>query len=469
MNTQTIFSKVLTLSVLAASALLAGCERPPVTTSQNGWRGTGMEQVTNPRTAAVLAKANKLPDEIPAIPEGGPTAKEVFKNVQVLGDLSVGQFTRTMLAITAWVSPKEGCNYCHAPGDDLSVDKLYTKTVARKMLEMTRHINNDWQAHVAATGVTCYTCHRGEPVPQNVWFKNPGIKRAGGASADHAGQNMPAPLANLTSLPYDPFSTFLVDPQASSVRVSGRTALPGDNAKNIKQAEHTFSLMTNMSQSLGVNCTFCHNTRSFDNWQESPPQRLTAFHGLSMARKINTGYMVPLTSTFPANRHGPTGDVAKVSCATCHQGVSKPLYGAPMAKDFPGMGGGRPAAAAVVVPASATKPVAVGQVAESSLLGRVTFAVGMTGLNAAGTRAVAEAVAALKADASLKAVLSGFADPSGNAEKNMELAKQRAFAVRDAIVAAGVSTDRIELQKPDLAIGATVSADSRRVDILGAR
>ncbi len=468
MNTQTFFSKALTLSVLAATALLAGCERPPVTTTQNGWRGTGMEQISNPRTAAVLAEANKLPDEIPAIPDGGPTAKEVFKNVQVLGDLSVGQFTRTMLAITAWVAPKEGCNYCHAPGDDLSIDKLYTKTVARKMLEMTRHINNDWQTHVAGTGVTCYTCHRGAPVPQNVWFKNSGPKRAGGFAADIAGQNMPAPLANLTSLPYDPFSTFLLD-ETSSVRVSGRTALPADNKQNIKKAEHTFSLMTNMSQSLGVNCTFCHNTRSFDNWQESPPQRLSAFHGISMARKINSGYMVPLTDSFPASRRGPAGDVAKVSCATCHQGVSKPLYGAPMAQDFPGMGGGKRAASAVVVPASATTPVAAGPTSASSLLGRVTFAVGKTGLNASGSKAVAEAVAALKADPALKALLSGFADPSGNADKNMELAKQRAFAVRDAMVASGVSGDRVELKKPDLAIGATVSADSRRVDILGVR
>jgi photosynthetic reaction center cytochrome c subunit len=32
---------------------------------------------------------------------------------------------------------------------------------------------------------------------------------------------------------------------------------------------------------------------------------------------------------------GPAGDVGKVNCATCHQGAYKPLFGAPMAKDFP--------------------------------------------------------------------------------------------------------------------------------------
>jgi photosynthetic reaction center cytochrome c subunit len=38
---------------------------------------------------------------------------------------------------------------------------------------------------------------------------------------------------------------------------------------------------------------------------------------------------------FPAHRKGPLGDVAKLNCATCHQGAYKPLNGAQMAKDFP--------------------------------------------------------------------------------------------------------------------------------------
>jgi photosynthetic reaction center cytochrome c subunit len=45
--------------------------------------------------------------------------------------------------------------------------------------------------------------------------------------------------------------------------------------------------------------------------------------------------MVPLTDTFPIDRKGLGGDVAKVNCATCHQGAYKPLYGYPMIKDHP--------------------------------------------------------------------------------------------------------------------------------------
>jgi photosynthetic reaction center cytochrome c subunit len=50
---------------------------------------------------------------------------------------------------------------------------------------------------------------------------------------------------------------------------------------------------------------------------------------------LNNQFLTPLTSTFPKQRLGVNGDVAKVNCATCHQGAFKPLYGAPMAKDHP--------------------------------------------------------------------------------------------------------------------------------------
>ena len=96
--------------------------------------------------------------------------------------------------------------------------------------------------------------------------------------------------------------------------------------------------MIHWSNSLGVNCTYCHNTQAFADWgANATPQRATAWYGIRMAREINNEYMVPLTKTFPANRLGPTGDVAKANCATCHQGAYKPLYGAAMAKHYPGM------------------------------------------------------------------------------------------------------------------------------------
>ena len=42
------------LAGISVSLLLTGCERPPVDAGQIGYRGTGMEQVVNPRTEAKL-------------------------------------------------------------------------------------------------------------------------------------------------------------------------------------------------------------------------------------------------------------------------------------------------------------------------------------------------------------------------------------------------------------------------------
>ena len=97
----------------------------------------------------------------------------------------------------------------------------------------------------------------------------------------------------------------------------------------------TYGLMVHLSQALGVNCTYCHNTRSFQSWEGNPPQRVKAWHGIRMARSLNNEYMEPLTASFPDHRKGDLGDVAKINCETCHQGAYKPLYGASMLKDFP--------------------------------------------------------------------------------------------------------------------------------------
>lgn len=330
MTPSQVISRGLGLALLLG--LLAGCERPPVQTVQQGYRGTAMEQVYNPRTLAAQAPANEAPAPLEAASPDGPKAGQVYQNVKVLGHLSVGEFNRTMAAMTAWVAPKQGCVHCHNV-QNFAEDTLYAKVVARRMLQMTQTINADWQRHVGKTGVTCYTCHRGEPVPKEVWFEPLQPKGANSFAGDKAGQNAPAASVDLASLPGDPFTPFLL--QAEPIRVQGTQALPGANRQSTKQAEWTYALMVHMSKSLGVNCALCHNSRSFGSWDNSSPPRLTAWHGIRMARTLNQEFMEPLTSTFPANRLGPGGDVAKVNCATCHQGAHKPLYGAQMAKFHP--------------------------------------------------------------------------------------------------------------------------------------
>lgn len=337
-----------------AALFLCGCwERPPIEATQNGYRGTAMVEMANPRLASVKKGANAVPESLAPAPEGGPTAGSIYKNVPVLGNLSVGEFTRTMVSITNWISPKEGCNYCHKAGEDFSVDTLYTKVVARKMLQMTIAVNSGWKNHVADTGVTCYTCHRGNAVPANLWFTQPPDRQAARMTGNDAGQNRPAKAIGLTSLPYDPFSHYLSKSQ--DIRVVSTTALPDGNKHNIKQTEGTYALMVHMSDGLGVNCTYCHNTQAFSSWATSTPQRVTAWYGINMVRELNNSFMEPLAGVFPANRKGPSGDVGKINCTTCHQHLSKPLYGAKMARDFPGLVKAAAAAAPVVAAVETAK------------------------------------------------------------------------------------------------------------------
>lgn len=64
-----------------------------------------------------------------------------------------------------------------------------------------------------------------------------------------------------------------------------------------------------------------------------------------------------------------------------------------------------------------------------------------------------------------RALISGFHDATGDAAKNAELAKQRAFAVRDVLKALGVAEDRMELKKPEETQGSGSNAEARRVEV----
>jgi len=330
---------VALVGILSTASVLIGFGWVPerVHVTQNGFRGTAMDQIAHPAALRQLKANNIVPESAdPASPDGDK-ATAIYENVQVLKDLSAEQFLRVMTSITEWVAPEEGCGYCHNL-ENLADDSLYTKKVARRMLEMTRHINTDWKAHVAATGVTCNTCHRGNPVPANIWFTDSGEQKKSGLMASNDGLGHPNGINRSTSLQADPLTPLLLHKEP--IRIAGTTALPpGPYGASIQSTEQTYSLMMHMSGSLGVNCTFCHNSRSFSDWSQSTPQRVTAWHGIQMARDLNSLYLDPLQSVYPANRLGAEGDAPKLNCATCHQGANKPLLGVSMAKDYPELGG----------------------------------------------------------------------------------------------------------------------------------
>lgn len=327
------------LAVLTAFMMLtAGWERPPIDSEQTGYRGTGMVEISNPRIAGPLLEKQlaKVPAATPR-PEGpGPTAGQIYQNVQLLGDLTVAEFNHLKQAWTDWIAPEQGCAYCHNL-ENLASDEVYTKVVSRRMLEMNWTINEEWGTHVDDTGVTCYTCHRGQNVPEYVWVNSdPATHTGGGMLGWTAGQNRPAPEVGLTSLPWDPFSDLLEGDEP--VRVAGRTALPsGHPIGSMQDTERTYALMIHMSEALNVNCTYCHNSRDFSQWTGSPETRVTAWFGLEMTRQLNRDYVSPLSSVLPPHRLGPTGEGQKISCETCHAGISKPLGGLVMTDEYPSL------------------------------------------------------------------------------------------------------------------------------------
>ena len=310
-------------------------QRPPVDVISTGSPGTGMQILYNPDKLTAQLAVNQAPAALPPI-NAGPKASTVYKNVQVLGGLSTGAFTRLMVSMASWVAPQQGCNYCHVAGNFAS-DAKYTKVVARRMLQMTIAINSQYQNHVGTVGVTCYTCHRGQNNPSQIWFTGVVQGPSAGLAEMDMGKNLPTDNADGSSLPSDPFTPFLLNDE--QIRVNGDTALPTGNRASLKETEWTYALMMHYSTALGVSCEFCHNSRAIEEWSESTPQRVTAYYAEGMLRDLNRNYMVPLTPVFPAALRGPSGDVAKINCATCHQGVYKPLFGAAMAQGFPALEG----------------------------------------------------------------------------------------------------------------------------------
>ena len=127
-----------------------------------------------------------------------------------------------------------------------------------------------------------------------------------------------------------------------------------------------------------------------------------------------------------------------------------------------------PAAPAADAAAAAPAATAAGKddasvVVENGVV-KFYFASGKSELAPGAVEALADTIAAGKAGKKL--VISGFHDSTGDPAKNAELAKLRAFAVRDALKGAGVAESGIELKKPETATGTGNNAEARRVEVM---
>lgn len=131
-------------------------------------------------------------------------------------------------------------------------------------------------------------------------------------------------------------------------------------------------------------------------------------------------------------------------------------------------GGGSAVPAAAPAPAVDSAPIAAAG-AEATTQ-QVFFETGKSTLDEQAQAAVKKAAEYWAAHKDAKIALSGFVDATGNADKNAELAKERAKAVAKLLEDSGIAADRIELRKPET-ITAAEGADqqARRVDITAAK
>lgn len=302
---------------------------------QTGPAGTGMhvsrfvQDFETPDPS--IAEYFTLP---PVVPDAdSQRAGDVIEGAEpLLADLTVENYERLITAMRVWT----GIEDLLEPGLE-----NYQTVVARSMIQMTQELNEFWGAKVNQNpgernvGVSCYTCHRGEAVPSHVWFKLGDVNMA--AAGWSANQNRATVQSQFTALPSDALEKFLLENNAINVHdLDARVSRADRNPATIQDTYRTYALMNYFSNALGVNCTFCHNTRAFYDPVQNTPQWTIANLGIVMVQEINNDWLVPLTEEFPAERLGPVfGDVAKVACATCHKGYQQPMHRLDMISDWP--------------------------------------------------------------------------------------------------------------------------------------
>ena len=118
-------------------------------------------------------------------------------------------------------------------------------------------------------------------------------------------------------------------------------------------------------------------------------------------------------------------------------------------------------AAAVAVGAPAPAPAEMAVNSAENLY----FAAGSADLPSDASEKLARVADAARATAGSSVLISGYHDATGSAAKNAELAKQRAFTVRHALEANGVSPERLMMSKPVETTGAGDPREARRVEL----
>jgi photosynthetic reaction center cytochrome c subunit len=212
------------------------------------------------------------------------------------------------------------------------------QAVMRAMNVMTQTINTKWRSHVGAQGVTCFTCHRNQAIPPETWFPRvPKETPAMFARSENWDENAQTVRR---FFPDNGWALYFL--QNEPIHVQSKTALRSATVAPELVAKRVYEFMMQMSDGIGVNCGYCHNSRALADWGQSTPNRWTGYTAIQMTRDIDQNYLikrgdwVPQTREYlkqnslvvPPDRRVAHAAPGLVVCASCHYGHIKPDTGA---------------------------------------------------------------------------------------------------------------------------------------------
>jgi cytochrome c oxidase subunit II len=219
-----------------------------------------------------------------------------------------------------------------------------------------------------------------------------------------------------------------------------------------------------------ANCAACHQASGMG----LPSGNIPALAGSALVNGPRAGVMqILLNGRNAMPKWGQLSDteLAAVTSYVRSAWANKPAdvtqpkdYVAARAGKYP-EGGAAVAEAAVSAAPAAAASASAAAAATTGLPAKLYFAVGKQDIDSDAKKVLDDVVALLKGEAASKVALTGYTDKTGNLDKNLELAKERAKAVREALKAAGIAEDRIEMKKPESVTGAADNKEARRVEI----
>lgn len=206
-----------------------------------------------------------------------------------------------------------------------------------------------------------------------------------------------------------------------------------------------------------ANCVACHQATGAGAPPAFPPlvgsALVTGAKGGAIDRVLN-GKAGTAMAPF---KHLPDADIAGVLTYVRNNWANKTGDMVTPAEVKAARGGGT-AEAAPAAPTPAPAPAA-------ALPASVYYDTGKAVVAADSKKTLDDLVAHLKANAATKVDITGYTDKQGNLQNNMELAKNRAVGVRDALIAAGVAKERINMKPPATVEAGGDPKQARRVDV----